>query len=202
MPIRSYNYPVVIGLDFGRTPAAVLKQRDWKGRVLALDEVIAENMGLTTFLERKLIPFVSKPKYRDCAFVVCGDPAGWARSQFREENAGKILTAAGFTENGPAPTNEIDKRLNAVERLLLQQVEGKAMYLVSPTCPVLLQGFRGKYRYKVHKNGLAEAYPLKDKYSHPHDANQYADLVINAGLTGVRRPRAVPEVPVQLSGWT
>lgn len=202
MPIQSYNYPVVIGLDFGRTPAAVLKQRDWKGRVLALDEVVAENMALTTFLERKLIPFISRPKYRGCSFAVCGDPAGWAKSQFREENAKQILTAAGFTENGPAPTNDIGKRLDAVERLLLQQIEGKALYLVSPTCTVLLQGFRGKYRFKVNKSGMAEAYPVKDKYSHPHDANQYADLVINAGLTGVRRPRAVPDVPAQMAGWT
>ncbi len=202
MPLRSRAYPVVIGMDFGRTPAAVLKQRDWKGRVLALDEVTSDNMSLTTFLQRHLIPFIGRPKYRDCSFVVCGDPAGWAASQLREEHAGTILTAAGFTENGPAPTNNIDRRLEATEKLLLQQVEGKALYLVSPTCTKLLQGFRGRYIYKAKRDGTHEITPLKNAWSHPMDANGYADLVINAGLQGVRAPHAVEIEPAQLGGWT
>jgi len=54
-PIRSEEYPVVIGLDFGRTPAAVFKQRDPRGRVVTLAELTSENMGIETFLRTESV---------------------------------------------------------------------------------------------------------------------------------------------------
>ena len=58
-PIRGGDYPVIIGLDFGRTPAAVFKQRDPRGRVVTIAELVSENMGIETFIRTKLNPYIA-----------------------------------------------------------------------------------------------------------------------------------------------
>jgi len=77
-------------------------------------------------------------------------------------------------------------RIQAVERLLNQQIEGKAMYLVDPSCAQLIKGFRYGYRYKIKKNGEMEDRPDKNEFSHVHDANQYADAVMDMNVRGVQ----------------
>jgi hypothetical protein len=69
--------------------------------------------------------------------------------------------------------------------LLVQQLEGKAMYLIDPSCETLIRGFRYGYRYKIKKNGELEDRPDKNSFSHVHDANQYADSVIDMNVRGV-----------------
>jgi hypothetical protein len=94
------------------------------------------------------------------------------------------LKAAGFKCVKP-PSNKPELRIQAVERLLSQQLEGKAMYLIDPRCQMLIKGFRSGYRYRVKKNGELEDSPDKNEYSHVHDANQYADSVIDMNVRGV-----------------
>jgi hypothetical protein len=83
------------------------------------------------------------------------------------------------------PTNDPEKRVQGVERLLNQQLEGKAMYLIDPECAKLIKGFRYGYRYKIKKNGEMEDKPDKNEFSHVHDANQYADAIIDMNVRGV-----------------
>lgn len=181
--IDSPEHPIIIGVDFGRTPAAVFKQRDARGRVLTLGELTSENMGIETFIRTMLTPYVANhfPGYT----VLCApDPAGYAKTQLNEMTLVDALKAAGFKCVKP-PTNKPELRIQAVERLLSQQLEGKAMYLVDPRCTMLVKGFRSGYRYKVKKTGEVEDAPDKNEYSHVHDANQYADSVIDMNVRGV-----------------
>lgn len=182
IPIRSENYPVIIGIDFGRTPAAVFKQRDPRGRVLTLGEVTSENMGLETFIRTKLNPYIAN-KFAGCTFLCAPDPAGFAKQQANELSLVDILKQAGFKCVKP-PTNDPNKRIQVVERLLLQQQEGKAMYLIDPCCDMLIKGFKYGYRYRKRRNGEFEDRPEKNEWSHVHDANQYADSVIDMSARG------------------
>lgn len=182
-PIMSPDYPIIIGLDFGRTPSAIFKQRDPRGRVLTLSEVTATNMGIETFIELKLMPHISN-HYPGFDFVCAPDPAGFMKQQMNELTLVDALKAAGFRCVKP-PTNKPEYRIQAVERLLGRQVEGKAMYLIDPRCTTLIKGFISGYRYKQKRNGILEDAPEKNEYSHPHDANQYADLVIDMNIRGV-----------------
>jgi hypothetical protein len=50
---------------------------------------------------------------------------------------------------------------------------------------MLIKGFRYGYRYKIKKNGEIEDRPDKNEFSHVHDANQYADAVIDMNVRGV-----------------
>lgn len=181
--IKGASYPIIIGLDFGRTPAAVFKQRDPRGRVLTLAELTAENMGIETFLSVKLNPFIAN-NFQGASFVVAPDPAGFAKQQLNELSLVDVLKKAGFKCVKP-PTNDPEKRVQAVERLLLMHTDGKATYLIDESCETLIRGFRYGYRYKIKKNGEAEDRPDKNSFSHVHDANQYADLVLDMNVRGV-----------------
>ena len=194
-PVQSADYPITIGIDFGRTPAAVFLQRDPRGRILALSEITSENMGLDTFITTKLNPHIAN-HYSGYKFVCAPDPAGFFKQQASEMSLVDQLKAAGFHCVKP-PTNDPDKRIAAVERLLSQQIEGKAMFLIDPSCSQLIKGFRSGYRYKVKKNGEMEDKPDKNDSSHIHDALQYGAAVIDMnirgfGLNGSKRREVKP----------
>jgi hypothetical protein len=112
------------------------------------------------------------------------DPAGFAKQQLNEMTLVDVLKQEGFKCVRP-PTNNPELRIQAVERLLNQQLEGKAMYLIDKSCEMLIKGFRYGSRYKIKKNGELEDRPDKNEFSHVHDANQYADSVIDMNIRGV-----------------
>jgi hypothetical protein len=182
-PIRSSDYPIIIGIDFGRTPAAVFKQRDPRGRVVTLSEVTSTNMGIETFVQTMLLPHISN-HYAGFDFICAPDPAGFMKQQLNEMTLVDALKDAGFRCVQP-PTNKPDLRIQAVERLLARQMDGKAAYLIDPSCTSLVKGFISGYRYKVRRNGTLEDSPEKNEFSHVHDANQYADAVIDMNIRGV-----------------
>lgn len=189
------EYPIVCGIDFGRTPAAVFKQRDPRGRVLTLSEVVctpAESMGIETFIMTKLNPHVAE-FYAGCEIVCAPDPAGFMKQQLNELTLVDALKNAGYQCVKP-PSNKPEHRIQAVERLLTLQVDGKAMYLIDPRCDVLVKGFKYGYRYKKKRGGQLENSPDKNEFSHVHDANQYADSVIDLSVRGVVRRETRREV--------
>jgi hypothetical protein len=105
------------------------------------------------------------------------------KQQLNEMTLVDALKNAGFKCVKP-PSNKPDLRIQAVERLLTQQLDGKAMFLVSPECTSLIKGFRSGYRYKVKKNGELEDSPDKNESSHVHDALQYGASVIDMNIRG------------------
>lgn len=194
--------PVIIGMDFGRTPAAAFYQRDAKGQVLLQHESISENMGLENFITQCVKPKLAL-HYPGHRVVVGGDPSGWDKSQINEQSCADILKAAGFIAVRPT-TNLIAPRLGAVENLLKQHVDGKALFLVSKEgCPTIVQGFEHGYRYKRKRDGAFEEVPEKNSFSHPHDAVQYGAMVVDTAGDLARYMNRVREVePVDMRGWT
>lgn len=200
-PIRSDNYPIVIGIDQGRTPAAVFGQMDPRGRLLIFSELTSENMGMETFLSQKVRPHINQ-HYPGFSFVMAPDPAAWQKSQVGERSPADVLKGAGFKLVRPA-TNKPELRIQAVERFLTRQIDGKAGLLISPGCTELIKGFRYGYRYKLKKDNSMENSPEKNAYSHCHDACQYLCLIAEGGHSGwgVKRWDGVIEVQNAV-GWT
>lgn len=183
IPIKSDKYPLTIGLDFGRTPAAVIGQLDHRGRVLVIDELTSENMGLEKFLTTKLKPLLYS-KYNGYPVVVAPDPAGWAKTQVGEVSPVDVLKREGFKVVRPV-TNNTQPRIEAVERLLTRQVDGKAGVLIDKRCAQLVKGFKYGYRWKLDKKGnLQDNSPEKNEFSHIHDAMQYFALIVDQGVSG------------------
>lgn len=182
MPNPASQNPIIIGVDFGRTPSAVFKQRDPRGRVLTLAEITSENMGIEKFERTLLTPFVTS-NFTGYPVLCAPDPAGFMKQQQNEMTLVDVLRNAGYECIKP-PTNNPEYRIQAVERLLNQQVDGEAMYLVDQSCEKLIKGFKHGYRYKKRRNGELDNKPDKNEYSHIHDANQYADSVIDMQFRG------------------
>jgi hypothetical protein len=196
---------LIIGMDFGRNPAAVIGQMDPKGRIVAHDECVGENMGVEKFVTEILRPMLYTPKYARLPTAVVGDPSGIARAQIGEESVFQAMKRLGFAAQ-PAQTNNIDPRLRAVEKQLLASRDGGPALLISPACEKLVQAMRSKYRYAKKKDG--ELQPLPDK-THPWsdiaDAFQYFVLGFSGTLLSrIMRPRRDRNLPgpVGSAGWT
>jgi hypothetical protein len=188
--------PVIIGQDFGRDPWSIICQVDHLGRLIIHEEVPAEDIGLEQHVLHSLKPRLFSEKYFGHKIAVVGDPAGTSKSTITEESnidALKRLGLAAF----PAPTNEIDPRLRAVEALLLRQTQGGGAILISEHgCPTLVRGLDGGYRYGKTKEGMRKSVPEKNKYSHvPTRSSMCASSCtggwwIISGGASIRRQRA------------
>lgn len=200
LPFASAANPIIVGLDFGRTPAAVIGQRNAMGQALIYDEITSENMGLELFIHTLLKPKLAN-RFPGMPVLVAGDPAGWAKSQINEQSCRDVLVKAGFKVAKPA-SNATDVRLRAVEGLLLRSPAGKPSLLIDERCEMLVKGFRGGYRYKVKKDGESEETPEKNKYSHVHDACQYFCMIVEGAYTGAMlENRSYEPEKVQCGGW-
>lgn len=167
------NVPIIVGLDFGLTPAAIYTQYV-RGRWLILRELVATDMGTVRFAD--VLRKDMAQNFPGAKFVVWGDPAGDYRAQTDETTPFQILRKAGIKAR-PAPTNDPSVRIGAVENVLTRMVDGMPALLIDPRCVSIKRGFAGGYQYKRLNVSGSERYeerPDKNKYSHPHDALQYA----------------------------
>lgn len=180
-PISSY--PLIVGLDFGRDPCAIICQPDHRGRLLVLEEIIAEDIGLELQLQRKIKPKLMQEPYVMRPVYIVADPAGGQKSTLYEETSFDLIKRNGLKAY-PAPTNDIDARISAVESLLLSQRDGgPAIIIDKEKCPVLVRAFSGGYRYSKTRSGQRRPKPDKqNEYSHIMDALQYVCLVVHAGM--------------------
>jgi hypothetical protein len=181
LPIYS-NLPVVIGMDFGRTPAAVFKQMTMDGRINTLRECVAFGVGIDALIAKQL-----RPTIRNCfptnPLVFIGDPSGVKQNDTDNGTCFKSLKAA-FGGSGavvkPARTNDPILRINATEQTFLAYPGGELMHLVDPSCKWLIEAFRGKYRHAHVRNPDLEhsPSPQKNDWSHVAEAEQYASLFL------------------------
>lgn len=202
------GYPLLVGQDFGRDPCSAICQLDHRGRLLVLGEVIAEDIGLEQHVQRALRPALMDPRYLGKAIAMVGDPAGRAKSTIYEETSFDSLKRLGFMAF-PAPTNDLDPRIRAVEAFLAAQRDGGPAFLVDrQRCPTIVRALSGGYRYDKTRSGQRKPAPAKNQWSHIMDALQYVALVAHGGMAGVITQRlrtggrrsSVPKI--RAGGWT
>jgi hypothetical protein len=180
--IKLSTNPLLIGHDFGLTPACTISQVDPSGRLLTFAELTSDGMGELRFIREKLKPLLAT-KFAGMPVLVIGDPAGQQRAQTDERSVFDILKQEGFRVI-PAKTNSVAARINAVDSWLTRMVDGKPAMLVDPSCKTLIQGLRGGYRYKTKTNGVTEQTPEKNHFSHLIDGFQYTCLHADHNATG------------------
>lgn len=199
-PISSQYYPIVVGVDLGLTPSAVVGQLDPKGRALIFAEAVSENMGMQRFLATMLKPLLYA-RFSGHRILIVTDPAGVQRAQTDERSVVDIIKAAGFKVI-PAKTNSISARVNAVDDYLLRQLDGDSGFLVDPSCSNLRAAMIGGYRYKTKTNGETDTNaPEKNKHSHVAEALQYLCLHLGQG-GGENLPKRKDIQQVSAVGWT
>lgn len=173
------GHPILVGVDFGRTPAAAIGQQVFGGwRVLR--ELVTENMGARQFA--RLLKSSMATWFPGHDYAVWGDPAGENEEQSDDTSPFKVMWAEGVRVIAAPGNNDWVLRRDAVDELLRRMVEGRPAFLVDvEKCPVLAAGLSGAYAYPRLQTSI-ERYadrPLKNQFSHVADALQY--LVLGGG---------------------
>ncbi len=173
---------LILGWDFGLTPACAVLQLTARGQLLILKEYVGDGMGIRSFAESIVIPHLSKDFPYCKVGMSIGDPAGNARDAIVEE-----MSCIGELNSLDIPTigartNDIDPRLGSVRYFLNKMVDGKpGLILDRKACPVLFKGFVKDYVFNRIAVSGEERYkdkPNKNMSSHPMDALGYACLEI------------------------
>lgn len=190
--IKLQTHPLIIGMDFGLTPACTINQIDAQGRLLTFADLTSEGMGVLRFSREKLKPLLAN-RFPGMNVLIVGDPAGTQRAQTDERSVFDILKQEGFRVIS-AKSNSVVARINAVDKFLTRTVDGKPGHLIDPSCTHLISSLRGGYRYKIRTNGDVDDKPEKNSHSHIADAHQYACLHADGNVTGDAWARKAVEV--------
>lgn len=166
--------PIILGLDFGRTPACLFLQRSSTfNRWVAFDEFLSTNISAVSFAPelKKYIDFT----YDGYKFRGWGDPSGDNKGQATDETPFQLINAAGIPCN-PTMTNSPSVRRAALEEPMKEMcMDGKPRFIILPKCRMTRKGLQGGFCYRrVQVNG--EKYtdePDKNEYSHPVEALEY-----------------------------
>lgn len=172
--------PLVVGLDFGLTPAAVFGQMTSRGVVNILAELTSQGMGIRQFYSLVVKPFVHQHFSATPAELITwvGDPAGNKRAETDEQTVFKELYDLGIIVL-EGNTNNITMRVEAVRYYLQLMAGDRPAFQLHPRCNTLRKGFNGGYKFRRIQVIGEERFmnvPDKDKFSHPHDALQYLML--------------------------
>lgn len=205
------GFPLLVGQDFGRNPCSLICQPDHRGRLLIMQEILAEDIGLETHILRNLKPALWREKYFGRLVGAVGDPSGRAKGPFLEETAFDVMARLGIPAF-PAPTNDIDARIRAVETLLHQQRDGGPALIISRTgCPMLTRAMNGAYRFAKTKDGVTKPLPeKKHPWSDVADCLEAVCLSFNAGMVNYIAKKIRPKVKrtpdagqrLDARGWT
>ena len=206
-PLRGLK--LLLGWDFGLTPAVVICQFHPRGQFRVIDELTTthqspqDGMGINQFARDAVKPHIAA-KYSGMAIESWGDPAGGQRAQAdKTVTCLKMLALNGFPCD-PAPSNDWITRREAVVRFLTTMRDGEPGFLLSPNCRIIRKGFNGGYKYdriQISGEDRFKDSPSKNSYSHPHDGLQYVCL----GITSPKEAQGRAVRPVRQSnaaGWT
>lgn len=181
--VASPYKPIIIGADFGLTPALVLKQMGPLGTVFTLASISTREMGLDRAIETRLKPLVNND-YHGARFFVTGDPSGNTPSQSDETTCVKIFKKHGFKKIRFAQTNDPVARIGATDHWLTRNFGGEPAFQVDKyKAQGYVRALRGGYHYPLSKQtGEQKDAPLKNFHSHVAEAGQYADMLYLKGF--------------------
>lgn len=176
-----FGLPLIIGVDQGLYGSAVIMQL-CEDQIEVYREINNINTGAERFVENVIQVLVTEFKqWGDLKkdYLVFMDPAGFSRKDTDERTYASVWAKRGFS---PQPGAIFwDERRSSVEKWLIKMKKGIPSFQVHiDECPVLSQGFDGGYRYPENIQSKDKPRPVKDEFSAPHDALQYA-------LSGIER---------------
>ena len=187
--------PLLLGWDFGLTPACLICQL--VGRQLRILEEHLETNGSID----KLAPVIwnrIQTGYRNWTMneeqvISFIDPAGMQKVQTDESTCAQELMSQGFRKIYLGPMLWEPRKLAVNTFITKIYSEGPALLISEDNCPILIEGFGGGYRYpeKALEIEPIKVRPLKNKYSHPHDALQY----VASGALTLRKTYDLPLDP-------
>jgi hypothetical protein len=194
VPLQPYRgLPLLLGWDFGLTPACAIGQLSARGQLRVLHEFTSTNSGIKQFANNEVKPFLAM-NYPDSKILSFIDPAGAPRAQTDERTCRDILKEAGLHPT-LAPTNSFTARREAVAGFLSRLIDGQPGFLLDPRCKVLRKGMNGDYRFRRVQVAGEERYhdqPEKNAVSHVCEALQYLALHVDGARSSAKKKQKPP----------
>ena len=166
----------------GNCPAAVIGTIPTPGALHILAEYHTERMGIVDFCE--MVVMERNRRWPDAEWAEWGDPAG--EGKFSKSGGGLTSNADLMRECGIvllASEQNWDARRESVETQMGKMVSGQPGVLIDPSCTRLINGFLGGYCYpEMGTTGIYGDKPIKNKYSHVHDALQYMMVMLTKNI--------------------
>ena len=194
--------PIVLGFDFGRTPAcAILQRQPTFSRWVMFDEFLCDDMSAITFapeLKRYL-----DANYNGYKFKGYGDPSGDNKGQGTDDTPFLIIRAAGMPCY-PTESNKPALRRAALENPMKEMcMDGKPRFIILPKAKMARKGLQGGFCYRrVMVSG--EKYtdePDKNEYSHIVEALEYGLQGEGEGRSSVINEQSVNQQPAQAQSF-
>lgn len=162
--------PLILGFDYGLTPATVIAQTTAKGQLLILREIQSWDCGMLA--HGRVISSELSTFYSGYEYTCIGDPAGNQRAQSDESTANRILYKEYGLSVEPGELSQTG-RSEAIRYFLTTLTpDGKPLLLLDPRCQMLIEAFTGGYHRKVVGNRTLDE-PDKNEYSHLMDCLAY-----------------------------
>jgi hypothetical protein len=199
-------YPILLGVDFGRTPACAFVQfLPGMGRYIGFDEFVTEDMSAAMFAP-ELKRYIDRT-YPGFTFGRSGgDPAGENKGEATEETPFRILWKHGLTMVRPTATNNTLIRrssiINPMKRLCM---DGKPAFMISPKCKMWRKGLMGGFCYKRKQIAGDERFhdePDKNKFSHVCEAGEYCLQQAGEGVGALTPDHSHWAEPVTAQNWS
>ena len=176
------DLPVIVGQDFGLTPAGLWMQMQHDGRIHILRETPAFDMGTKRYIKNKFNP-MRLTAFPTNPVIVVGDPSGKRRADSDEGTCFKEFKDAGILAKG-APTNDPDVRIKALDDLFSEYPDCRPKVIIDPACKSFIRAMQTDYRYRRLKLSVAELYDDKPDKTHPcsHlvEGGQYAAMFLSS----------------------
>lgn len=180
--------PIILGMDFGRTPACAFLQQLPIGRYVGFDEFCSDDMSASSFAP-ELKRYIDE-NYAGYEFARGGgDPAGGQGGQATDDTPFSILRDNQIDCVFPTETNDPLVRRSAIINPMKElAMDGRPRFMISPKCKMWRKGLQGGFCYKRIQIAGDERYhdkPDKNKYSHICEAGEYGMQISGEGRAGI-----------------
>ena len=193
---------LILGADWGLTPACAIGQLLPNGRLVILDEFVCFDTGIIRFADT-LTAYIKRHYPNNPVAIAVGDPSGTARAQSDERTIFDLMNTHTPWRWRPAQSNELTIRIEAVNLALNRMIDGQPGFQLSPSCSTLRKAFAGGYHYKKvssANNATFHETPNKNEFSHISDALQYLALAAGAGDVALAKHRKTRDRPRMAHG--
>jgi len=169
---------LILGWDFGLTPACLIAQLTRNGQLRVLKEFCTSYLFVRELAENAVYPYLNS-EFRGWTYMSIGDPSDRPSDSTYQSCLQTLQESGIYTTK--AVTNNIVARIDAVSQFLNKLINGEPAIIISKEgCPNLRKGFLGKYNYKrLRVLGEKRFKDVPDKthpYSDIQDCLQYICL--------------------------
>lgn len=185
------NTDIVLGFDWGRTPACAFLQESAFGGWICFDEFGAENMSAITFAP-ELAKYIRK-NYPNNTFKGWGDPSGGNGSQATDDTPFKIMNNTGIPCRPTESSNDVLLRRAAVEIPMTEvSMDGSPRLIVLPKAKMIRKGLAGGFCYRRVMTAGDPRYhdePDKNRFSHYVEGLEYALVGEGEGKQAIKQKK-------------